>query len=172
MPKTLEFYGHFGSYSVRPQLSLENDTLSSIGLGYDVSSNLEIGGFLGYSRNSTKQADTEAVSSSVAVGPRAYYYTEIAGFPVEAEAAFLLGFGTAETTTKGTTTKTKDESSIAFEVKAKIVKELSSGLEYVGGVGYGYESLTKKKNDTDQKEESTISGMSLNITPAGLRYSF
>lgn len=170
MPKTLDFYGHFGSYSVRPALSLEADTPSHIGLGYDVSSSLEVGAYLSYARTSTKDATKqEAVDSSVVVGPQAYYFTEAAGFPVEAEGRFLLIFNTAETTKDSTTTKTKDQSGMAFEAKVKIVKELSSGLEYTAGVGVGYTSVTDKSN---KDNEITISGMSLNITPAGLRYSF
>ncbi|MFZ9521482.1 MAG: hypothetical protein ACO3A4_13490 [Silvanigrellaceae bacterium] len=170
MPKTLDFYGRFGSYTVRPGLSLEAGTPSNIGLGFNVSSSLEVGAYLSYGRTSEKDANkNETVDSSMTVGPQAYYFTEFAGFPMEAEARFLLISNTAETTKDSTTTKTKDQSGTAFEVKAKLVKELSPGLEYFGGVGVGYTSITDKSN---KDNEITISGMALGITPAGLRYSF
>lgn len=173
MPKTLDFYGRFGSWSVRPSLSLEADVPSTIGLDYDLSPNLEVGGFLSYQRTAVttpvNDKKTDTVESFMAVGPQAFYYTEVAGFPVEAEARFAMLFLTKETSAEGKTEKNRDVSGYAFEAGGKVIREVSSDLEFFAGALIGYSSQTDK---TNKDAEVTVSGVELTILPAGLRFKF
>jgi len=180
MTKAVEFYGHFGVWSIRPTLSLDGDSPSSVGIGYDFSPNLELGAVVtyqrGYSKNSA--AKSETVTSTLAFGPQAFYYTEVAGFPLEVDAQLLLTGASEETTNDGTTTKNKDESGYLMAAGAKIVRPLGAGLEYFAGVGLGYVSSTDKKykenaKDPNVKEqEKTVSGAVFKIVPAGVRFAF
>lgn len=170
MPKTLEFYGRTGSITLRPGLSLENGVPSHIGIGFELSSNLEVGAYLSFERQSAKgQNKTETVASFISAGPQAYFFTEAAGFPLEVEGRFLLLSQTNETINDTVTTKNMDKSGYVIEGGAKVVKEIGSGLEYFGGAGLGYTSVTDK---TNKNNEQTVSGLVLKIMPAGVRFKF
>lgn len=170
MPSALDFYSDFGAWVVRPSLSLAANVPSTVGLDYQLSNNLEVGGFLSYLRGTAKAFEKqESVNSEVIVGPQAFFYAEAAGYPVEADARLGIIMKTSETTKEGTTTKTRDISGYAVEANAKITRELSSGLEYYAGVGLGYTSETDKSN---KDLETTRSGLVFGIIPAGLRFNF
>lgn len=170
MPKTLEFYGRSGNITIRPGLSLENGTPSHIGVGFELGSNLEVGGSVSPERRTEKgQNKTETVSSFWMVGPQAYFFTEAAGLPLEVEGRVLLISQTSETINDTVTTKNLDKSGYVIEGGARVVKEIGSGLEYFVGAGLGYTSVTDK---TDKNNEQTISGLVLKIMPAGVRFNF
>jgi hypothetical protein len=178
MPKQLEFYGNFGSWVVRPTLDLDlniagnavEENTSYLGVGYMLSSNLEVGAVVGIESKSTETADkTKLVSSEILIGPSAFYFTEVAGLQAEFDGRLFLIFGSAESTKDNTTTTTVDTSGFGFEAAANVVRELSSGLEYVGGVKLGYVDTTNK---ADKNNEISSSAFEFKIIPAGLRFKF
>lgn len=176
--KQLEFYSNFGSWVVRPTLDLDlniagnavEENNSSFGVGYMLSSNLEVGAVVGLWRKSTEIADkTKAVSSEILVGPSAFYFTEVAGMQAQFDGRLFLILGSAESTKDNTTTTTVDASGFGFEAAANVVRELGSGLDYVGGVKLGYIDTTNK---ADKNNEITSSAFEFKIIPAGLRFKF
>ncbi len=178
MPKQLEFYGNFGSWVVRPTLDLDlniagnavEENTSYLGVGYMLSSNLEVGAVVGIESKSTETADkTKLVSSEILIGPSAFYFTEVAGLQAQFDGRLFLIFGSAESTKDNTTTTTVDTSGFGFEAAANVVRELSSGLEYVGGVKLGYVDTTNK---ADKNNEISSSAFEFKIIPAGLRFKF
>jgi hypothetical protein len=170
MPKTLEFYGRSGNITFRPGLSLENGVPSHIGVGFELSPNLEAGVYLSLQRSSVKgQNKTEVVTSNVVVGPQGYFFTEAAGLPLEVEGRVLLIFNSGETINDTVTTKNLDESGYVIEGGARVVKEIGSGLEYFAGAGLGYSTLSDKK---EKNTENSKGGLVLKIMPAGVRFNF
>lgn len=174
--KQLEFYSNFGSWVVRPTLGLNiagnavEENNSSFGVGYMLSSNLEVGAVVGLWRKSTESADkTKAVSSEILVGPSAFYFAEVAGMQAQFDGRLFLILGSAESTKDNTTTTTVDASGFGFEAAANVVRELGSGLDYVGGVKIGYIDTTNK---ADKNNEITSSAFEFTIIPAGLRFKF
>ena len=85
----------------------------------------------------------------------------------EVEGRLFLISGLDEQTVDNTTTTNRDESGFGFEVAGNVVRELSKGLEYVGGLRLGYASKSDKK---DKNNETTVSGFDFTIVPAGLRF--
>jgi len=166
MPKQLDFYGNFGSWAVRPTLDLEG--ISYLGVGYNFAPNLELGGFVTLARTTAEgQNKTKTNKSDLLIGPQAVYFTELAGMETEVEGRLFLISGLDEQTVDNTTTTNRDESGFGFEVAGNVVRELSKGLEYVGGLRLGYASKSDKK---DKNNETTVSGFDFTIVPAGLRF--
>jgi opacity protein-like surface antigen len=169
LPRVLEFSGSFGAWNARPEFSMDTNIPSSLTLTYSLNSNLEVGGYLSFARVTTKNGKTEGVASDFEVGPSAYYTMEAAGMPLELDASLALISRLTEATNEGTTTKTRDKSGYAFSANAEVSRELSSGLEGFAKVGLGYSTETDKSN---KNNETTESGLSFNIVPAGLRFKF
>jgi hypothetical protein len=170
IPQTLDFYGNFGAWHVRPEFSLDADVPSSVSVTYALSDKLSVGGYLSYSRATLKNVDkSEGVASAMIFGPRAFYDLEVAGMPVEVDGVIAMISEAAETIKDGTTTKTRDISGYVFQANAKLVRELGSNLDGYAAVGLGYSSKTDK---TTKDAEVSESGISLSIVPAGLRYKF
>jgi hypothetical protein len=170
MPKQLDFYGNFGSWAVRPTLDLDLEGISYLGVGYNFAPNLELGGFVTLVRTTSEgQNKTKNNRIDFLVGPQAVYFTEVAGMETEIEGRLFLLSGLEEQTVDNTTTANRDESGFGFEVAGNVVRELSKGLEYVGGLRLGYGSRTDKK---DKNNEKTTSGLDFTIVPAGVRFKF
>ncbi len=178
LPKQLDFYGRFGSWVVRPTLDLDlevageqvSENISYLKFGQQWSSNLEIGGALAFSRNTAEDANkNKASSSEVLVGPYGVYYAEFGGYPVELDAMLFLIMASAEATANNVTTTTVDASGFGFEASGSVVKELSSSLEYVGGLRMKYSKLTNK---ADKNNEIVDTEFAFSIVPAGLRFKF
>ena len=179
LPKQLYFYGKFGSWVIRPTLDLDmtvqggavtEEGTSYLGVSYVLAPNLEVGGAVSIERSTSEPGEKQKVTSNeLLIGPQAVYYTEAAGFPLELEGRVFLVFATTETTRDNTTTTNPDASGYGFEVGGTVVRELSTGLEYTGGLTLGYSSLTNK---ADKNNEVTQTKTDFTIIPAGLRFKF
>jgi hypothetical protein len=178
LPKQLDFYGRFGAWVVRPTLDLDltiaaqqvSENISYIKVGQQFASNLEIGGALAFDRTTSEDANkNKASASEVLVGPYGVYYAEFGGYPVELDAMLFLVMASAEATANNVTQTTVDASGFGFEAAGSVVKELSSSLEYVGGLRMKYSKVTNK---ADKNNEIVDTEFAFSIVPAGLRFKF
>ena len=170
VPKELEFSANFGQWTLRPEFDLSQQNFSLLSVGYFLNAQLEVGGVVAIERSTAEDANkNKTVTSQWLIGPQAVYYTELSWLGLEASGWMYLVAGSRELTANNTTTTVTDLSGFGFDAGARLTSELTSSLDYTGGITVSYQSTT---DEADKNNEKKLTSFDFSIIPAGIRFKF